>query len=80
MWANSKDAETQKKHLTQQPHVKNQIPESLTPAAGSRIRLRDNCLSTASSKSYEDILDYCCFAWNKLIDMLWKIMYIGTTD
>ena len=25
MWANSKDAETQKKHLTQQPHVKNQI-------------------------------------------------------
>ena len=26
MWANSKDAETQKKHLTQQPHVKNQRP------------------------------------------------------
>jgi hypothetical protein len=25
-------------------------------------------------------VDYCCFAWNKLIDMLWKITYIGTTD
>ncbi|MFZ3324573.1 MAG: hypothetical protein WA231_01190, partial [Methylocella sp.] len=37
MWANSKDAETQKKHLTQQPHVKNQVSESLTPEADSRI-------------------------------------------
>ena len=24
--------------------------------------------------------DHCCFAWNKLIDMPWKIMSIGTRD
>src|SRR2546421_9673742 len=27
---------------------------------------------------WEDILDHCCFAWNKLIDMPWKIMSIGS--
>lgn len=27
--------------------------------------------------SYEDILDHCCHAWNKLIDQPWKIMSIG---
>jgi hypothetical protein len=26
------------------------------------------------------ILDHCCFAWNKLNDMSWKIMSIGTRD
>jgi hypothetical protein len=31
-------------------------------------------------KSYDDILDHCCFAWSKLIDMPWKIMSIGTRD
>jgi hypothetical protein len=31
-------------------------------------------------RSYEDILDHCCFAWNKLIDMPWKIMSIGTRE
>jgi hypothetical protein len=24
-----------------------------------------------------DILDHCCFVWNKLIDVPWKIMSIG---
>jgi hypothetical protein len=36
-----------------------------------------NWLSTRIFKSHEDILDHCCFAWNKLIDMPWKIMSIG---
>ena len=30
--------------------------------------------------SYDDILDHCCFAWNKLIGMPWKIIYIGTRE
>ena len=30
--------------------------------------------------SYEDIVDHCCFAWNKLIDQPWKIMSIGMRD
>ena len=37
-------------------------------------------LSNRVFKSYDDILDHCCFAWNKLIDMPWKIMSIGTRD
>jgi hypothetical protein len=42
--------------------------------------MRDNWLSNRVFKSYEDILDHCCFAWNKLIDMPWKIMSIGSRD
>ena len=39
--------------------------------------MRDNWLSNRIFKSHDDILDHCCFAWNKLIDMPWKIMSIG---
>src|ERR1700730_14965601 len=42
--------------------------------------MRDNWLSNRIFKSYEDILDHCCFAWNKLIGMPWKIMSIGMRD
>ena len=42
--------------------------------------LRDNWLSNRVFKSYEDILDHCCFAWNQLIEQPWKIMSIGTRD
>ena len=39
--------------------------------------MRDNWLSNRIFKSYNDILDYCCFAWNQLIDQPWNIMSIG---
>jgi transposase len=42
--------------------------------------MRDNWISNRIFKSYEAILDYCCFAWNKLIDMPWKIMSIGIRE
>jgi hypothetical protein len=42
--------------------------------------MRDNWLSNRIFKSYEDILDHCCYAWNTLIDQPWKIMSIGTRD
>ena len=42
--------------------------------------LRDNWLSNRVFRSYEDILNHCCFAWNQLIDQPWKIMSIGTRD
>jgi transposase len=42
--------------------------------------IRDNWISNRIFKSYEAILDSCCFAWNKLIDMPWKIMSIGIRD
>ena len=42
--------------------------------------MRDNWLSNRIFKSYDDIVDHCCFAWNKLIDMPWKIISIGTRE
>ena len=40
--------------------------------------IRDNWLSNRVFKSYEDILDHCCYAWNSLIEQPWKIISIGT--
>ena len=40
--------------------------------------IRDNGLSNRTFKSYADIVDHCCFAWNSLIDRPWKIMTIGS--
>ena len=42
--------------------------------------MRDNWLSNRVFKSYDDILDHCCDAWNKLIDQPWRIMSIGLRD
>ena len=42
--------------------------------------MRENWLSNRIFKSYEDILDHCCFAWNQLIDQPWQIMSIGTRE
>ncbi len=42
--------------------------------------LRENWLSNRIFRSYEDILDHCCAAWNKLIDQPWRIISIGSRD
>ena len=42
--------------------------------------IRDNWLSNRVFKSYDDIVDHCCDAWNKLIDQPWRIMSIGLRD
>lgn len=42
--------------------------------------MRDNWLSNRIFTDYEDILNHCCEAWNKLIDRPWKIMSIGMRD
>ena len=39
--------------------------------------MRDNWLSNRIFKSYDDILDHCSFAWNRLTDQPWRIMSIG---
>ena len=39
--------------------------------------LRDNWLSNRIFKSYDDLVDNCCAAWNKLVDQPWRIMSIG---
>ena len=33
---------------------------------------------TGFSPNYNDILDHCCFNWNKLVERPWLIMSIGT--
>lgn len=42
--------------------------------------MRENWLSNRVFKSYTDIVDHCCFNWNKLIDQPWTIMSIGLRD
>lgn len=42
--------------------------------------MRDNWLSNRVFKSYDDIVDHCCYAWNKLVDQPWRIMSIGLRD
>ncbi len=42
--------------------------------------MRDNWLSNRVFNSYDGILGHCCCAWNKLIDMPWKIMSIGVRE
>ena len=39
--------------------------------------MRDNWLSNRVFESYDDILEHCCGAWNKLIDQPWRIFSIG---
>ena len=66
------------------------IPANITiiPAAAEMPRtksgrksiwqyMRDNWLSNRVFKSYDDIVDHCCYAWNTLVDRPWKIMSIG---
>jgi putative transposase len=42
--------------------------------------IRDNWLSNRVFRSYDDILQHCCAAWNKLVDQPWTIMSIGLRD
>jgi transposase len=42
--------------------------------------MRENWLSNRVFKSYDDIVDHCADAWNKLIDQPWRIMSIGLRD
>jgi hypothetical protein len=39
--------------------------------------MRENWLSNRVFRSYEDIVDHCCHAWNKLVGQPWRIMSIG---
>jgi hypothetical protein len=39
--------------------------------------MRQNWLSNRIFKSFDDIVDHCCYAWNTLIEQPWKIMSIA---
>jgi hypothetical protein len=42
--------------------------------------MRQNWPSNRIFKSFDDIVDHCCYAWNTLIDQPWKIMSIALRD
>jgi hypothetical protein len=56
-----------------------EIPE-LNPVENVWQFMRDNWLSNRVFKSYDDLVDHCCTAWNNLIDQPWRIMSIGLRD
>jgi hypothetical protein len=39
-----------------------------------------NWLSNRIFKSFEEIVDHCCYAWDTLIDQPWKIMSVARRD
>src|SRR5258705_2327196 len=49
----------------------------LNPVENICQYMRDNWLSNRVFKSYDDIVDHCCYAWNTLVGRPWKIMSIG---
>jgi hypothetical protein len=49
----------------------------LNPVENNWQYMRENRLSNRVFKSYDDIVDHCCCAWNTLVDRPWKIMSIG---
>jgi len=42
--------------------------------------MRQNWLSNRIFKSFDDVVVHCCYAWNTLIDLPWKIMSIARCD
>lgn len=42
--------------------------------------MRDNWLSNRVFASFDDIVDHCAGAWNRLVDQPWRIMSIGLRD
>ena len=42
--------------------------------------MRNNWLSNRIFTNYENIVDHCSDAWNKLVDQPWRIMALGLRD
>lgn len=60
-------------------HLPPRAPE-LNPVENLWQFMRDNWLSNRIFTSYDQILDICCEAWNKLVEQPWTIMSIGNRD
>jgi len=43
-------------------------------------QMRDNWLSNRIFDNYDDVVDHCCFSWNKPVERPWLIMSIGMRD
>ena len=49
----------------------------LNPVENIRQFMRNDWLSNRVITSYDNIVDHCCFAWNRLIDQPRRIMSVG---
>ncbi len=63
-------------HLTETPLQGTQ----LNPVENIWQFMRDNWLSNRVFRSYDEMVNLSCEAWNKLIDQPWKIMSIGRRE
>jgi hypothetical protein len=61
------------------PQLSHRSKTELNPVENIWQFMRDNWLSNRIFKSYEDILDHCCFAWTTHRHAL-EIMSIGMRD
>ena len=52
----------------------------LNPVENTWQFMRDNWLSNRVLRCYDDIVDHCCRAWNRLVEQPWTIMSIGLRD
>ncbi len=72
------------RHLDVPPNIKlvplpPKCPE-LNPVENVWQFMPDNWLSNRKFRCYDNIVDHCCEAWNKLTDQPWRIMSIGLRD
>ncbi len=42
--------------------------------------MRDNWLSNRVFTCYDNLVDHCCDAWNKLADQPWRIMSLSACE
>ena len=52
----------------------------LNPVENTWQFVRQNWLSNRVFQSYDDIVNHCCYAWNRLVAEPWRIMSIGLRD
>jgi hypothetical protein len=50
---------------------------SFEPRLPSQTKAKLSALKQRDFKSFDDIVDHCCYAWNTLIDQPWKSMSIA---
>ena len=75
-------------HTTGKPQVPGNITIVTLPSRSPELNpqenvwqfMRDNWLSNRVFASYDDIVDHCCHAWNKLVDQPCRIMFIGLRE
>jgi transposase len=75
-------------HVTPQLEVPDNITIVPLPAKCPELNpqeniwqfMRDNWISNRIFTCYDNIVDHCCDAWNKLVRQPWTIMSIGLRD